>query len=213
MGFHDDSIYHHCKFYFNANCPCAFEHFLSRLSVKLKNIVFSFSLAYLALIQVSFYTLDDVTPRFEGFFLLAVLPIAGFIILRMHRYVFLSLGFVGLTTPVFVIAFLISTVPQTTNDLKNFGAQTLNINSDILIITAEKLTAPLMLENNGKIRADFKNLRKLADTSTVFSNLHTQTTGTTAAIQTVLLGKDLEWDTPLGLRKSRADEIRFSGAL
>lgn len=186
---------------------------LTRLSVQLKNLFLSFFLAYLILIQISFYALNDTTARFEALLLLSLLPIAGLLVLKLKRYVFLTFGSLGLTTPIFVIAFLISTAPQAPYLASGPEALSSNTNSDIIIITAEKMTAPLMLENNGEIREDFKNLHKLADTSTVFSNLHTQTTGTTAAIQTVLLGKDLEWDTPLGLRKSRINEIRFSGSI
>ena len=92
--------------------------FLSRLSAKLK----IFLLIFVGLLGFNtgfLYTLDDATPDLKVF-LLAVLPIAGFIILRMHRYVFLSLA-CGFNNPCICHCFFNIDSSTNTNDEELWG--------------------------------------------------------------------------------------------
>jgi len=163
--------------------------------------------SYLILIQISFYIFDFSNIN-EIKFLILTFPILALVIKFSYEKVQLLLGIIGIFTPLFLIYFIIICTPQNYYNSKDIDNNISKNIGDIFIITAEKITAPMILNKDYTIRDDFVNLKKLSKESTIFSNLHTQTIRTTGGLQAIMLGKGLKLDTPSGTGRMRGLDLR-----
>ena len=163
--------------------------FLNKLPNNLKSILISLFISYIIVIQLSFYIISNFNLNFNISLSFILFPIISLILFKIYNKVYMIFGMIGVFTPIFIIIFFIISNTNGNYVSNNTNLSFRNKTSDIFIITAEKITAPLILEKNFRIRSDFPNLKELSKASTIFTNLHAQTIGTLDALQAILLGK------------------------
>lgn len=182
-------------------------------STAFKRLLISLAVAYPIVIQICFYLFPSLDNFAELKITLIIVPILTIILYLLHRYLFLILGAAGLALPISLVCFLLASAP-----MKNQSSQSSNnvhssAQNDIIIITAEKLTAPFMLERDGSIRDEFPNLKKLAAFSSLYTDLHTRTIHTTGGLEAVLLGASGTYSSPKGMQIFRSRDILFRASL
>jgi hypothetical protein len=182
-------------------------------SAAFKRLLISLAVAYPIVIQICFYLFPSLDNFGEAIITLITVPILTIILYLLHRYLFLILGAAGLALPISLVCFLLASAPmksQSSQTSNNFHS---NAQNDTIIITAEKLTAPFMLERDGSVRAEFPNLKRLANTSNLYTDLHSRTIHTAGGLDAVLLGAIGTNSTPKGMQTFRGRDILSKGSL
>ena len=182
-------------------------------STAFKRLLISLAVAYPIVVQVCFYLFPSLDNFAEAIIIFITVPILTIILCLLHRHLFLILGATGLALPISLVCFLFASAPMKSQSSQTSSNPHSNAQNDVIIITAEKLTAPFMLERDSSIRAEFPNLKKLATTSDLYTDLHSRTIHTAGGIDAVLLGAISTNSTPKGMRAFRGKDILSTGSL
>ena len=190
-------------------CLCVFN--LVKLSYK--KLFLSVCIAYAIIIQICFYVLPSISNKFEALVILVFVPILSIILYRLFQQVLLIKGAIGLTFPISLICFLYLSYPINFENSQSQELSSINGQNDIVIITTEKLTSPLMLNEDGVIRDEFPNLQRLEKLSTIYTDLHARTIHTAGGINAILTGHIGTNNTPKGMHSFRSRDILSSGSI
>lgn len=182
-------------------------------SAAFKRLLISFAVAYPIAIQICFYLLPSLDNFSEAITILIIVSIFSIVLYLLHRHMFLIIGAVGLTLPISLICFVIVSVPIKSQSNRASNTVHSKTQNDIIIITAEKLTAALMLDQDGLIRTEFPNLKKLESISNLYTDLHSRTIHTTGGLDAVLLGASSTYSTTKGMHKFRSRDILSTSSL
>lgn len=181
-----------------------------------KRFLVSIFIAYLIVIQVCFYGFPSITEETEAVVILLLVPVVSIILYKMYNQVFLVVGATGVIIPISIISFLFVSYPSISQISSSQKVPTIHGQNDVIVITTEKLTPALMLNRNGSIRDEFPNLQRLAETSNIYTDLHTRTIHTSAGLNAILtgdLGTDSTWWGAKAMRLFRSRDILSSGSV